>query len=64
MIARFLRAWEATRVGCLVAPIRWLVRLVVGLLGAILGLLGAILKLLGSILVEPARFIWRSLRRR
>jgi hypothetical protein len=57
-------AREATRVGCLVSLIQWLLRLVLGLLGAILGLLGAILKLLGAILVAPARFIWRSLVRR
>jgi len=50
-------ARETTRGGCLVSLIQWLLRLV-------LGLLGAILKLLGSILVAPARFIWRSLRRR
>ena len=50
-------AREATRVGCLVSLIQWLLRFV-------LGLLGAILKLLGSILVAPARFIWRNIRRR
>jgi hypothetical protein len=51
-------------VGCLGSLVRWLVRLILGLLGAVLGLLGSILKLLGSILVEPARFIWRRLVRR
>ena len=58
-------AQEAARVGCLVSLVRrWLLRLVLGLLGAVLGLLGAILKLLGSILAAPARFVWRSLIRR